>query len=273
MRVALGASRGQLARQLLSDAVLISVAGGALGMLVAMWTTNVVPLLVFRQGCGAAGLRTGCGRHHRYVGRVRQHHDRMRIGASFVIRADRPAVVLQRENAGPSPVMRRLRMGIVVGQMALCCALVIATGLLVQSFRSALQTNAGHRLGSRFWRRWSRDPLVSRNETAASGMAFFRSGRGRSESVPGSHTAGLGLHASRRLAGVATVSCRTIWLADYGSVDGCRPVHVCDHFANRVPPNAGRLFGGQDTPQACRVAIVNEAAARDVFGGDGGRPG
>ena len=33
-----------------------------------------------------------------------------------------------------------------------------------------------------------------------------------------------------------------------------------------VPPTAGRLFGGQDTPQGCRVAIVNEAA-RDVLGG------
>jgi hypothetical protein len=35
-----------------------------------------------------------------------------------------------------------------------------------------------------------------------------------------------------------------------------------------VPPLSGRLFGGQDTPHGCRVAIVNDVAAGDVFGND-----
>ena len=47
VRVALGASRGQLARQLLSDSVLISVTGGACGMLLAVWTAQIVPSLFF----------------------------------------------------------------------------------------------------------------------------------------------------------------------------------------------------------------------------------
>jgi len=40
VRVALGASRGQLARGLLADSIVISIAGGALGSLLAMWTSR-----------------------------------------------------------------------------------------------------------------------------------------------------------------------------------------------------------------------------------------
>ena len=52
IRVALGASRGQLVRQLLSDSVLVSVTGGAVGVLLAFWTANVVPALFFEQDAG-----------------------------------------------------------------------------------------------------------------------------------------------------------------------------------------------------------------------------
>ena len=40
-----------------------------------------------------------------------------------------------------------------------------------------------------------------------------------------------------------------------------------------LPPLAGRMFGGRDTPDGCRVVVVNEEAAADLLAGDARRPG
>ncbi len=142
VRVAIGASRGQLARQLLSDSVLISAAGAAFGMLLAYWVARIVPALFFDQdaeqlvfapdlagivlaSAACAAITVACG-----------------LVPLFEIRHDRPATVLRRESAGPSKAMRRVRAGLVVAQMACCCLLVISTGLLFEGFRTALQTSA-----------------------------------------------------------------------------------------------------------------------------------
>ena len=268
VRVALGASRAQLARQLLSDSVLISVAGGALGMLLAMWTTNVVPLLFFDKDAvqlvfapdlvGISAVSAACVSITIACGLV----------PLFEIRADRPAAVLQRENAGPSTSMRRLRMALVVGQMALCCALVIATGLLLESFRSALQTNPSHPLRGAILATVESRPRLTPSETAASGMAFFSAVEGAARSVPGvtprAWVATLpgGLPAWQQFRVEPPDLPITEALMDVALFTPASLSHI------RVPPIAGRLFSGQDTPQACRVAVVNDVAARDVFGGD-----
>ena len=141
VRVALGAGRGQLAQGLLSDSVLISVAGGAFGMLLALWTTDIVPALFFAQDAErlvfapdlvstvavsavCVGITIACG-----------------LMPLFELRHDDPAAVLQRESTGPSKAMRRLRAGLVVAQMACCCVLVVSTALLLEGFRTALQTS------------------------------------------------------------------------------------------------------------------------------------
>ena len=147
VRVALGASRGQLAHGLLSDSVLISVIGGAFGMLLALWTTDIVPALLFAEDAErlvfapdlvstaavsavCVGITMACG-----------------LMPLFELRHDNPAAVLKRESTGPSKAMRRLRAALVVAQMACCCVLVVSTALLVDGFRAALQTDRGQRLG------------------------------------------------------------------------------------------------------------------------------
>ncbi len=53
LRIALGASRGQLAAELLSDSFVISVAGGAGGMLLAVWTSHILPALLYERDAAA----------------------------------------------------------------------------------------------------------------------------------------------------------------------------------------------------------------------------
>jgi ABC-type antimicrobial peptide transport system permease subunit len=268
VRVALGASRPRLASQLLADSVVIAVAGAAAGLLLARWTSNILPALFFSQDAeqlvfapdlvaiatsSAAGvlITIACG-----------------LLPMFEMRHDRPATVLQRESAGPSRMMRRLRAGLVVAQMTCCCVLVISTGLLFQGFRSALQTGTGHRLRHAILATLHvRPDSSSRHEALEIGLAYFR-------------------EAERRAGAVAGVT-STAWAATLpGGAPMLQPLRIEQAHAPLVditmavaaltpasldlisiPPVAGRLFGGEDTAASCRVGVVNQAAAETLFDG------
>jgi predicted permease len=265
VRVALGASRGQLARQLLSDSVLISVAGGAVGMLFALWTANIVPALFFEQdaeqlvfapdllgivaaAAACAGVTVACG-----------------LIPLFEVRHDDPARVLQRESAGPSKAMGRVRAGLVVTQMACCCLLVISTVLLFTGFRAALQTNAGYRLGK---------PILATLDAAQGfnrpdlGLRFFHDAEAAALSLPEiSETAFVGtLPGGRPVWQSLRVEPPLLPLRDVVMDVAAFTPRSLDEVT--MPPIAGRMFGGADRADACRVVIVNEEASRDLFDGD-----
>lgn len=268
VRVALGASRRQLVAQLLSDSVLISVAGGAVGGLLAVWTSDIIPALFFDQDAArlvfvpdlasivsasavCVGITIACG-----------------LMPLLEIRDDNPAAVLQRESAGPSNPMRRLRAMIVVGQITCCCVLVISTGLLLQGFRRSVQTGVGHRLGQPILATLQGQPTTTRAGTAAQGLKFFRDIEDAAESVRGVSAqawvgtlpGGLPSWQSLRID-PPQLPLRevTMEVAAFTSESVAQIT---------VPPLAGRLFGGQDTPGTCKVAIVNQEAAADLFDGD-----
>ena len=264
VRVALGAARGRLARQLLADSVLISIAGGTLGVLLAVWTADIIPALLFVEDAGhlvfspdPAGilvaaivcvtLTVACG-----------------LVPLFEIRDDSPAVVLRREAAGPSNAMRRLRQGLVVSQMACCCLLVISTGLLVQGFRTALRTNSGNQLGQ---------PLVATLQTRLDfarpdlGLEYFQKAEKAARSIPGISSVAW---AGTLPGGRANWQSMRIEPPDLLLDDVVLDVVVLTPESLpqiALPPVAGRMFGGRDTPFSCRVAIVNEAAAEALFEG------
>ena len=123
VRVALGAGRGQLTRGLLSDSVLISGTGGLLGGMLALWTIDIVPALLFDQDaqqlmssrilfgtlavCGVCVLVTiACG-----------------LLPLLDLRHDNPAAVLQRESGGTvARACAGFAPDLVVAQMAALCS-------------------------------------------------------------------------------------------------------------------------------------------------------
>lgn len=256
LRATLGASRGQLARGLLSDSVVISVTGGACSILLAIWTSRVVPAFLFEQDAkrlvftphllsivaataACAGITIVCG-----------------LLPVLVIPHDRPAAVIRRESAGPSKAIRRLRAGLVVAQMASCCMLVICTAFLLDGLHTALQTSVGHRLG--------RPILATVQAHPDAGIRYFQSVEHATESVAGIS----GMAWAGQLPGgqptwryfrieppqlpVREVTMDIAWF----TADSLRLF--------TLPPRTGRMFGLRD--QTCRVAIVNEEAAELLFG-------
>jgi putative ABC transport system permease protein len=265
VRVAIGASRGQLARQLLTDSALISLAGGAFGLLLAVWTANVVPSLFFDQdaeqlvfapdvlsifvvSATCVAITVACG-----------------LMPLFETRHDDPASVLRRESAGPSVAMRRLRAWLIGAQMACCCGLVISTGLLLTGFRAAMRTSAGHRLEQSIIATFKAREGFARPDL---GFDYFSRAEQAALSV-------------QDIASIAWVwrlpGARPVWQSfrvELPQTPSRNAVMDVVAFTPRllplivVPPIDGRMFGGGDTTQTCRVAIINEEAAKDVFEGD-----
>src|SRR5215468_241751 len=143
VRVALGASRRSLIRQLLTESVLLAALGAALGTLLAFWGTSFIasqlpdgiprlqearvdaPVLVFTL---AVSLLTG-----------------LLFGLAPSLQASRPNLTegLKEGERGSSGPRRRLRSVLVVGEIALSLTLLVGAGLLIQSFRRVLRVDPG----------------------------------------------------------------------------------------------------------------------------------
>lgn len=255
VRVAFGASRSQLARELLSDSVVISVAGGALGMLLAVWTSYLVPASLYSQDAerlifapdlvGIAdaslvfvGIMILCG-----------------LLPAMVIPLDRPMSVIQRDT-GASPAIRHLRLGLVAAQMASCCVLVISTAFLVDGLRTAVVTSAGQRLGHTVFATTQANPAVAIEYFQQAGEAakLVRgvSGVAWAGTLPGGQPMWQSFRIEPPQLPLREVTLDTDWITSDS-------LQLFD-----LPPKAGHMFGTAE--QTCRAAIVSEEAAEELFG-------
>jgi predicted permease len=137
IRLALGASRGQLIRQLLVESTLLATAGGVAGLIVAVWASDVS-----RGFIGAAELNGASYLDVSLNGGI--------LAAGFAIAlvtgvATGIAPALQSTRGGALPALKddgagsgtrrtRMREALIVGQVAVSVLLIAASGLVVRSF-------------------------------------------------------------------------------------------------------------------------------------------
>ncbi|HEX7243824.1 MAG TPA: ABC transporter permease, partial [Longimicrobiaceae bacterium] len=145
VRAALGAGRGRIVRQLLTESVVVAVAGGTLGTLVAVWwidwTTSRIPEeLPYWMSLGvdwrvllftlALSLVTG-----------------VVFGGLPAVRASRPDLTASLKDGGRGssggPERGRLRSTLVAGEIALALVLLVGAGLMTRSFLSAVSADLG----------------------------------------------------------------------------------------------------------------------------------
>ena len=144
IRLALGASRGQLVRQLLTESLLLSLAGGAAGVLLAAWLTALVNLwrppidtltmapvvMDTRVFLFAAGVSVASA----FLFGLMPAMQSTRAGLVEAIKSDAPSDKLRRLNA---------RDLLVTVQVALSVVLLIGSILVVRSLQHALTLNLG----------------------------------------------------------------------------------------------------------------------------------
>jgi putative ABC transport system permease protein len=142
IRAALGAGRGRLVRQLLTESLLLSIAGAAAGALLAAWAVSALPLVAPAGLPRLAEIR---------VDRGVLLFTLAASAATGILFGLAPALQGSRANlaGGASASARassgrgRLRAALVVAEVALAVVVLVGAGLLVRSLQSLLRVEKG----------------------------------------------------------------------------------------------------------------------------------
>ena len=266
LRCSLGASRWRIARQLLTESLIVAVAGSVLGLLLSVWTSRalvgffatdnegyvhrlVVPLDWRVAGFAAATTLVAV----------------ILFGLFPALRVSRvdPAETLK-SGGGGGLARSRVRAVLVAGQMMLSLSLLVAAGLLTRSF-SRLMTSgnldSAHLAQLRLRPRLLGYSPERAQAYLARALKAMRRVPGVVDAVPvrGSISLQSTDHAAVALPGTAPTTSGNAPQVDYFDI-GPR------YFATlHVPVLVGREFSEHDTVSTAPVAMVNEALARRLW--------
>ncbi|MGH9795852.1 MAG: ABC transporter permease [Candidatus Acidiferrales bacterium] len=269
VRAAIGASRGRLVRQLLTESLLLAIIGGGIGLLLAMWGTEAL-----------VGSLSG----------VLPRASEVRVDgwvASFAVLATlltgllfgmAPAWMVSRSNlqdtlkegsAGGSAERRGwLRSTLVVTEVALAVVLVVASGLLLQSFARLQAVPPGFRTDHAL----TFTAILPRPKYAAPAQqaVFFQQTLERVKALPGVESATL--TSTVPVSGNDELYGLTVEGRPTGDGDLPSPLYYLispDYFRTmEISLLAGRAFTEHDTDGAPPVVVINRAFAERIFPGE-----
>jgi predicted permease len=270
VRLAIGAGRSRLVRQLLTESLILFGAGCALGLLISNWLTAVLLALLPQ-------LPMPVGIEMRLDWRALTATIALTLiaavlsGLAPALQASRPRLVaaLRREGMD-GPARLRLRNAFVVGQITLALLLVVAAALFLRALNHATSIQPGFdQAGVDVV---STDlALAGYNETV--GVAFARTLVERAAALPGVTSVTLATDLPLDGSRMSFGDVRLPGTADEGPRRDRAPADwnvVTPGFFKTMGVRLlrGRDFTDADSPGAPRVAIVNEALARRYWGTD-----
>ena len=144
IRVALGAGRGRLVRQLMTESLALAVAGGLLGLLVTMWSIDLLPAAMEARLPRADGIRIDAT--VLAFSMCATLLTAVLFGLAPAMQtATAPSGSLKESGRGTtgSGRGRRVRSAIVVVETALAVVVLVGAGLLVRSFLTLTARDAG----------------------------------------------------------------------------------------------------------------------------------
>ena len=265
IKLALGASRWTIVRQLLVESVILALAGGALGLLVAAWTTDALPRMLPADQPVELRLTPD--------GRVLAFTTALCLltgivfGLAPALQSSRPDVIpALRDDAAVGGYRRsRLRSTLVVVQVTLSLVLLSGSALFLRSLANARVIDPG--FDTRGLYDAALDVGTLRYDDARQG-AFYAELARRARELPGVRAASLG--AVVPLSG-SNNETRVILESDpsapvekqprvYFNVVGAGYLGTLG-----IPLLRGRDFSAQDVEGAPPVVILSETAARQIW--------
>ena len=267
IRTALGAGRSRLLRQLLTESLVLALAGGLVGIFLANAGVELLKQL------GPQSLPrldevnvNGAVLAFTFVTAILTA---ILFGFGPALKASRRDLTQSLKEGGASGDSRskhRAHNALVVAEVALSVVVLIASGLLLNSFYRLMRVHLGFDPANVLTTEVS---LVSpRYDEEPKRESFFHALQDRLQSAPGVKSAGF--ISELPLSGEANDTFFTITEyppanpndnedADFRNIDG-------DYFgAMRIPLLAGRAFERQDSTESRNVVIINEPFAQKYF--------
>jgi putative ABC transport system permease protein len=272
VRLALGADRGQLAIQLMAESLVLALAAGAVGIMMAYWGAQGLVAMIPRSVTvpGLADVRLN--------GAVLAFTLAISVATALVFGLISAVTVRAESGAGalvaPGRVTtgrsaRRTASTLVLAEVALAIMLLVGAGLVLRSFSKLASVDPGFRVENVMTVTVA--IAADRYRDAASSQTFYNRAFPAIRAIPGVQAAGV--------AQVVPLTGNN-WTVPFERSDqpvgaGQRPPDVGWQWASsgyfaalQIPLLSGRLFADRDAPGTPTVVIVSRAIEQRFFPGE-----
>lgn len=271
IRAALGADRWKIARQLLAESLLLAFAGGAAGLLLAMWVIDTFAAIGSDYIPRAAEVSVD--------GRVLIFSLVISLatgilsGIAPALQSSKPDLNYSLKDAGrgviSSPFSQRMRQSLVIAQVALSVVLLAGAGLLAKSLWMLTDVDPGFSTEKLLTFTLSLPANKYQKDEQVTG--FYNQISERLSNLPGVRSAG----SINMLPLSGSNSCDGFTIKEHPPIppgqEPCAEVRVSDpgYFqAMGIPLTRGRLFTSGDKSDTKKVTLISEEMARQFFDGE-----
>ena len=266
VRMAIGAGRTRLIRQMLTESLLLALLGGALGVMFASWASDALLAMV---SAGPERLPLNVTPDARVLAftLLLSLGTALLFGIAPALRATRvdlsPSL---KEGRGMAAVASRspLAKALIVSQVALSLVLLIAAGLFLRSLVNLANLDAGFNKDNVLL--FAIDPVDVGYKEDARLVNLYQQIEQRVTALPGVRAASISFFTFNQGAWTDPVSVRGRTPTREDDEEVNHNVVGPRYFATMgIPLLVGRVFGPQDTERSPKVAVINETMARRFF--------
>jgi putative ABC transport system permease protein len=264
LRVALGASRYRVIRQLLTESLLLALAGGTIGCGIGYWGVELIkrfgPASIPRLADVAVDTRVLA------FSLALSVLIALAFGLEPAFRASRLEVAEKLKEGGRS-VTRRfgLRDALIVSEVAISVPLLIGAGLLIRSLIRLESVNPGFQAENILTTRIALPGSKYSDGTGTKLTAFWREAVQSIEAIPGVESAAV--TSELPLSGLNNPTPRMATSPE-GKSQLLYLRSVSPNYWNvmRIPLRAGRFLTPDDRKTTPRVVVISERFGKEVFG-------
>jgi len=264
IRLAMGAGRLRIIRQVFIEALLLALAGGLAALVIATWTARAT--LLFAPGQLRLSVSPGINGSVMVFNFIVTAVAAILFGllpAWKTTRLDLASTLKEQATAVVGGRGARLRQGMVVVQIGLSLVLPVGAGLLIRSLIALYRVNPGFQTTNLV--RFKLDPTQSGYDDRQRIIEFRKQLQSHLKAAPGVRSAAFG-----RVPYLESYAwTNQIVVEGYQGREGEYPVTTCDAVSRDycktlgIPLKLGREFNeSDDLPGAAKVVIVNEAFVR-----------